>query len=229
MDTATLRAEFAALEPWIFRFKIGDGEYGGYVSAIGDVRVQHFHDFAPEAKTILELGALEGAHTFMLAEHASAERVVAVEGRAANLRKARFLQRLLAVENVEFVQADLETDPLAFGAFDVVFCSALVSHLPRPWELIARLPALAPKLFLWTVYSDDASADVVIDGFRGRHVAEGGPDEPLSGLSAQSLWLTLGSLLDALTRAGYGRIDIIHNDLAHPAGRAVTLGATVAK
>lgn len=227
LDADTLKAEFAAREPWIFQFRIGDADYGGYVSAVGDIRVEHFHQFAPEAETILELGSLEGAHTFMLAQHPGVKRVLAVEGRAANIRKALLVKEALQIQNAEFVQANLETDPLSFGRFDVVFCSALVSHLPQPWKLIEQLPALAPKLFLWTVYADDASADVVVDGYRGRNQMEGGLEEPLSGLSSYSQWLTLGSLVKALTRSGYQRVEIIHNQLDHPAGVAVTLGATV--
>lgn len=228
LDTDALTAEFAQLAPWVFQFRIGDSDFGGHVSAAGDVRIAQFHEFALHARTILELGALEGAHTFMLAQHPGVQRVLAVEGRESNLRKARFLQRLFRVENAEFVQANLETDPLSFGNFDAVFCSGLLYHLPEPWKLIERLAAIAPKLFLWTMYSDDASAEVVVDGFRGRRQTEGGVDEQLSGLSPFSLWLTLGSLIEALTRSGYGRIEIIKNDLTHPAGRAVTLAATIA-
>jgi hypothetical protein len=227
LNPITLSSEFAKLEPWVFRFRIGDAEYGGHVSAVGDKRIQQFHEFAPEAATILELGALEGAHTFMLAEHAGVERVLAVEGRAANIRKAVFLQQLLQIQNATFVQANLETDPITFGHFDAVFCSGLLYHLPEPWKLIDRVAKIAPKLFLWTMYADDASADVIVNGFRGRKQAEGGVDEPLSGLSDHSLWFTLGSLIECLTRNGYDRIDIIDNELGHSQGRAVTLGATM--
>ncbi len=229
MDTETLNAEFAKLAPWIFRFRIGDADYGGHVSAVGDVRIHHFHEFATEATTILELGALEGAHTFMLVEEPHVQRVLALEGRAANLRKALFLKGVLAAEKAEFLQANLETDPLSYGDFDAVFCSGLLYHLPEPWKLIERIAAVAPKLFLWTMYSDDVSADLVVDGFRGRRQVEGGADEPLSGLSDHSIWLTLGSLIEALTRSGYRRVEIFQNDLAHPAGHAVTLGAAKGK
>lgn len=227
MDPNILEAQFAELAPWIFQFRIGDADYGGHVSAIGDVRIGQFHEFAPEAETILELGALEGAHTFMLAEHPRVKRVLAVEGRAVNLRKARFLKQVLQAEKAEFIQGNLENDPLAVGHFDAVYCSGLLYHLPEPWKLIERLASAAPKLFLWTMYSDDASADLVRHGFRGREQTEGGTEEPLSGLSAHSFWLTLGSLTEALTRSGYGHIEIIHNDLAHSAGRAVTIGAKI--
>ena len=228
LDTETLKAEFAKLGPWIFRFQIDGIDYGGDISAIGDKRVQHFHEFAPEAQTILELGALEGAHTFMLAQHPGVKRVLAVEGRRANIRRAAFLQELFEIKNAQFVQANLEESDLApLGKFDAVFCSGLLYHLPKPWQLLGQLASIAPKLFLWTMYSDDSDADCTVDGFRGRRQIEGGADEPLSGLSHDSLWLTLGSLLEALTRAGYERIEIIQNDLTHPQGRAVTLGARI--
>lgn len=227
LDAETLRAEFEKLAPWIFQFRIDGADYGGHVSAIGDVRIGEFHAFASEAETILELGALEGAHTFMLAQHPRVQRVLALEGRAANIRKAEFLRDVFKVSNVEFAQANLETDPLEVGRFDAVFCSGLIYHLPEPWTLLERLPRIAPKLFLWTMYSEDASADLVVDGYRGRRVNEGGADEPLSGLSSYSLWITLGSLIEALTRSGYRRVEIIRNDLKHPAGYAITLGATV--
>jgi SAM-dependent methyltransferase len=228
VDVETLKAEFAKLGPWIFQFRIDGIDYGGGVSAIGDKRLEDFHKFAPAAQTILELGALEGAHSFLLAQHPSTKRVLALEGREANIRRARFVQERLGITKVEFLQTNLEQSDLApLGRFDAVFCSGLLYHLPRPWELIQQLASVAPKLFLWTMYSDEAAADSVVDGFRGRTQTEGGADEPLSGLSSHSLWLTLGSLIEALTRAGYGRIEIFENNLSHPQGRAVTLGATV--
>lgn len=227
MDPEWLKAEFAKRDPWIFQFRIGDADYGGHVSAVGDVRIEQFHAFAPEAETILELGALEGAHSFMLAQHPRVRRVLALEGRAANIRKAEFLKEIFGEHKVEFGQANLETDPLNVGSFDAVFCSGLLYHLPEPWKLIARLPSVAPKLFLWTMYCEDVNAGEVVDGYRGRRLIEGGADEPLSGLSPHSLWITLGSMIESLTRSGYQRVEIIKNDLKHPAGYAITLGASV--
>ena len=53
---------------------------------------------------------------------------------------------------------------------------------------------------------------------------EGGLDEPLSGLSAKSIWLTLPSLLELLKRSGYGEIEILEK-AQNPNGPAVTLSA----
>lgn len=224
---ADLTSEFAKLAPWIFKFRIDGTDYGGEISALGDPRVEQFFRFAPTAETILELGSLEGAHTFMLAEHRGVNRVLALEGRERNLRKARLIQDLLQVRNAEFVQANLEESDLsAFGKFDAIFCSGLLYHLPEPWKLIERLSTIAPRLFIWTHYAPDAEAEVISNGLRGRIFVEGGAEEPLSGMSPTSTWLTLGSLIMSLTRSGYRSIHVIHNDLTHANGPAVTIGAT---
>jgi len=222
-----LKEQFANLAPWIFQFRINGADFGGGISAAGDPRVEQFFHFVPEPATILELGSLEGAHSFILAQHPGVERVVALEGREANLRKARFVQGLLQVGNVEFAQANLEHAELAsFGKFDAVFCSGLLYHLPKPWKLIEQLPAAAPHLFIWTQYAAETEAHDVGHGLRGKIHGEGGPDEPLSGLSPTATWLTLESLRGLLAASGYRKIEIIHDDTAHPNGPAVTIGAS---
>jgi hypothetical protein len=225
-ESRDLAAEFAALGPWIYQFQIAGQTYGGGISAVGDVRVERFLRYAPKARTILELGSLEGAHSFILAEMADVDRIVALEGREANLRKARFVQQLLKIRNVKFEQANLEdADLTPFGRFDAVFCCGLLYHLPEPWRLLERLPAVAPLLFIWTQYAADHEAREIGRGLRGKTHIEGGTDEPLSGLSPTATWLTLESLRDLLHACGYKRVDVIHDDPAHANGPAVTIGA----
>jgi hypothetical protein len=99
-------------------------------------------------------------------------------------------------------------------------------HLPEPWKLIEQLPAVAPILFIWTQYAAEEEAVDIGRGLRGKIHVEGGPEEPLSGMSATSIWLTLASLRELLSASGYKKIDIIHDDPAHANGPAVTIGAT---
>jgi SAM-dependent methyltransferase len=221
-----LASEFAELAPWIFQFRIGDASYGGGVGAESDARIDQFFQFAPEVATILETGSLEGAQTFLLARHPGVRRVLAIEGREANLRKARFVQELLGVKNAEFVQGNLEEVDLSrFGKFDAVFCCGLLYHLPRPWEFLERLPAVAPILYLWTAYCSDKEAVDLPNGLRGKIHGEGGPDEPLSGLSPTAAWLTLDCLLGCLNASGYYQIKVIEDDPNHVNGCMVTIGA----
>lgn len=223
-----LKTEFARRAPWITHFAIDGVESGGNFHALADLRVDQFFECFPAARTILDLGSLEGGQTFSLARRAHVERVLGLEARAANIEKARFVQPLLGVRNAEFLQADLETADLAsFGQFDAVFCSGLLYHLLEPWKLIGQIPRVAPRLFVWTQYADDLSADKTLAGYRGCDYTEGGIDEPLSGMSPTSFWLTLGSLIKALTASGFRDLRVLHNELDHPHGPAVTLAAQI--
>jgi SAM-dependent methyltransferase len=224
--TTQLEDEFAKLGPWIYQFEIDGKTYGGGISAAGDVRVERFFRCAPHPETILEMGSLEGAHSFILAQHPGVKRVVALEGREANLGKARFVQELLQIRNVEFAQANLEhTDLRGFGKFDAVFCCGLLYHLPEPWNLIEQCASVAPLLFIWTQYAAENEAHEVGRGLRGKIHIEGGAGEPLSGMSATATWLTLDSLRALLGASGYKNVEVIYDDPGHANGPAVTISA----
>jgi Methyltransferase domain len=221
-----LAAEFARLGPWTTQFVINGKAFGGDHVTAHDERVPQFFEAFPDARTILDLGALEGGQAFAMARH-GVDRVVAVEGRASNLEKARFMQGVLKVENVEFVLADLErVDLTTLGKFDAVFCCGVLYHLPRPWELIEKLSAISPRLFIWTHYSVESEANLLENGYRGRAYQEKGLQDPWSGLSPTSFWPTLESLQRMLGDAHYSSVRTIKNNLLLPNGPAITLAAT---
>jgi len=227
LDAVNLVAEFAQRGPWITQFVIDGVPSGGDYQVVNDRRVQQFLERFPNVRTILELGSLEGGHTFMLARHPGVERVLAIEGRLANIDRAKFIGSLLGVSNVEFKQANLEELQLpSLGRFDAIFCCGLLYHLPEPWKLISQTPLVAPSIFVWTVYANENEANIQIDDLRGREYIEGGVNEPLSGLSPKSIWLTLPSLLELLKRSGYGNIEVIEKQ-QNPNGPAVSLVATI--
>ena len=227
LNAVNLVAEFAQRGPWITQFVIDGVPSGGDYQVVNDRRVQQFLERFPNVRTILELGSLEGGHTFMLARHPGVERVLAIEGRLANIDRAKFIGSLFGVSNVQFKQANLEQLQLdSLGRFDAIFCCGLLYHLPEPWKLISQTPLVAPSIFVWTVYANENEANIEIDGLRGREYIEGGVNEPLSGLSPKSIWLTLPSLLELLKRSGYGNIEMIEKQ-QNPNGPAVSLVATI--
>lgn len=220
-------AEFEKLKPWITKFQIEGKDYGGNFDALNDVRIKQFFEIFPGAKNIIELGSLEGGHSFALAQNPIVERVLAIEGREKNIEKAKLVQKLFGDQKVEFVEGDLEKLNFEqFGAFDAVFCSGLLYHLPKPWELIPKLARLSPNIFIWTQVSEESKAKKMREGWRGKIYREGGFFDPLSGLSKKSFWLSLGSLIGLLTVNGYREIKIFEHNLTHPNGVSVTLAAT---
>lgn len=220
-----LTEEFAKREPWYTKFEIAGSSYGGDYDAMNDPRLAAFEKYFPEARTILELGSLEGGHSFGLARMPNVEKVTAIEVRPANIERARFVGQTLGVENVEFIEADLEkTDLASFGKFDAVFCSGLLYHLPEPWKLIEQIARVSPNLFLWTHISGEIEGKKKVNGFRGKYYKEHGWLDSLSGASKNSFWLTLGSLIHLLTANGYRQVHIIEN-YTHANGQAVLLAA----
>lgn len=220
-------AEFEKLAPWITRFHLEGADYGGDFDAMNDARIAQFFEIFPNVENIIELGSLEGGHSFALAKGASVKRVTAIEGREKNIEKAKLVQKILGDKKVEFVLGDIEKlDFGQFGTFDAVFCSGLLYHLPKPWELIPKLARISPNIFIWTQISEEAKAKKMREGWRGRFYREGGLFDPLSGLSKKSFWLSLGSLIGLLTGNGYRETKIFEHNLAHPNGVAVTLAAT---
>ena len=211
--------------PWVSQFTVDGVEYGGETPFDDDVRLDEFHAAFPEARRILELGCLEGGHTMELARTPGV-RITAVEGRRANLERARWISRLLGVRGVTFVEADLEErPPSSFGQFDVVFCVGLLYHLPRPWRLVDDLRAAAPGVFMWPHYAAEDEAIDEVDGSPGRCYEEFGIEDPLSGLSPKSFWPTLDALVQRLLATGYGRVDIIRDEPDNPHGPTITLAA----
>jgi SAM-dependent methyltransferase len=220
-----LEREFEKRKPWITQFTIDGKKYGGDVVQDNDVRVAFFFQCFPDVKTILDLGSLEGGHTFQLAQRPGTS-VIGIEGRDYNVAKADFMKSLLKVNNVQFICANLEEKPLSsFGRFDAVFCSGLLYHLPRPWELIREIGKVTPKVFIWTHYAVEERAHEEIQGFRGYWYDEFGYQDPLSGMSKRSFWVTLTSLEKMLQESGFPHVRIISNVPEHEHGAVVMLGA----
>ncbi len=232
-----LLAAFGERGPWITKYTINGASYGGSFDGMNDARVDHFFGHFPDARSIMELGSLEGGHTFNLAGRPGVEAVLGLEGREENVEKARFVQNLLGITNVEFAVANLETADLSsFGRFDAVFCSGLLYHLPEPWKLIEQTAHVSPNLFVWTHYARGDAAKSTLpalknaknatrEGHEGWEYAEHGLEDPLSGMSPTSFWPTLDGLQTMLRDHGYAEIRLIQDNPNNPHGPAITLSA----
>ena len=77
---------------------------------------------------VLDLGALEGQYAVEFAAHGAA--AVAIEGREANIEKARVAKEALGLDRLELLQEDVRAlSRERHGAFDVVLCIGLLYHL----------------------------------------------------------------------------------------------------
>jgi 2-polyprenyl-3-methyl-5-hydroxy-6-metoxy-1,4-benzoquinol methylase len=212
-----IAAGFARRGPWTTGFRINGQLYGGRVAADADPRLVLFDRAFPDARSVLEIGSLEGGHAFALAQRGL--RVTAVEGRTANISKTRWVQQVLGARSVQVRQADLEQKAArTFGVFDVLFCSGVLHDLPSPAVLLNQLADSADGLFLWTHY---ARPDLVT-GERGDRPVHAGARRDLSPASR---WVTLENLIAKLRDLGFPRVWILDDFPEHPDGPCVTLAA----
>jgi Protein of unknown function (DUF1698) len=195
-------------------------------------------------KRILELGPLEGAHSWMMSR-AGAAQIVAIE---ANVRA--FLKCLIVKNALKFDADFWLGDFCAYLAntnhsYDFVLASGVLYHIIEPVQLLADVARVAPRVGLWTHYYDrdvmSARAELRtrfaraprVERFRGREVVtfeqryvhpvgspwfRGGPAEV-------SRWLTRESLLAVLDALGFHCV--IHEDTKeHPNGPALLIYAS---
>jgi len=193
--------------------------------------------------TVLEVGPLEGGHTYGLMR-AGARSVTAVEAHPEAFLKCLVLKELLAMERVNFLYGDAISFLRSIGhTYDVGFASGFLYHMANPVEALELLCLRTRALFLWTVYWDGAfngahpdrpaGSGVVAkaehSGFRhtlhrhdyGEHLDYG---SFWGGPESFSNWLERDEILGALSHFGFSR-QIVELE-SNPNGSALRLVAT---
>lgn len=197
-----------------------------------------------QGRRILEIGPLEGGHSYML-EQAGAAEVIAVEANTRSFLKCLCVKEVLGMRAVRYLLGDamafMERDA---GGFDMVFASGILYHMPNPMAFLRQLSRMAPRMLLWTHYFDEAiirNTPVLahkfgpierdtIDGFAYESV-EQSYKEALQwsgfcgGAAPTSRWLTRQSILDYLGVLGYERLEIAFETPQHPNGPAFAVYA----
>ncbi len=196
-------------------------------------------------KRILELGSLEGGHTYML-DRAGAAEILSIEANPRAFLRSLVTKELLGIHAARFVHGDfvpyLEENR---ERFDITIASGVLYHMVNPVELIARVAATSDAAYFWTRYYDeallkphsDAARRIVepeLAEYRGyRHALYrnhyweavthqgfcGGPD-------AFSFWLSRDDVLGAFRHFGLTRIEIAHEETHHVHGPAFAAVAT---
>jgi hypothetical protein len=196
------------------------------------------HDFS-----ILELGPLEGGHTYML-DRAGAKSILAIESNTRAFLKCLIAKEVLNIKAASFVLGDFcEYLKDCDGAkYDLVIASGVLYHMKNPVRLIADISKLTDKAFFWTHYYDSAVLSEKED-FRTRF----GRSERLSeegfnckaykqkyqtalgwkgfcgGGNEYSRWLKREDIINCCKHFGFNSIAIEFDHPHHPHGPAFAL------
>ncbi|HEY1375351.1 MAG TPA: class I SAM-dependent methyltransferase [Gemmataceae bacterium] len=105
-----------------------------------------------DGKTVLELGPLEGGHSYLL-ERAGAAEVVAVEANTRAYLKCLIVKELLGLRRVRFLCGDfVEYLRQIDRRFDAALALGVLYHMTNPAEVIALLAQACDRLLAWTHY-----------------------------------------------------------------------------
>ena len=195
-------------------------------------------------KRVLELGPLEGAHTYML-EHAGAASIRAVEGNPRAYLKCLVLKEVLALQNAQFLCGDF-VEYLRAGPerADFVVASGVLYHMTNPAELIALISRITDCVFLWTHYYDAAAVartpeiqrklanarEAEHEGFRHKlhryeYFSSFGLKRFCGGPNPYANWMERESILDCLRFFGFESIVTNFDEPNHVDGPAFAVVA----
>ena len=105
-----------------------------------------------KGKSILELGPLEAAHTFML-EKAGAT-VTAVEGNYGAFFRCLTVKNLLGLK-AKFILGDFSKIKPDFGKHDTIIACGVLYHMSDPVTLLKNLAGMTDNIFIWTHYFEE--------------------------------------------------------------------------
>jgi SAM-dependent methyltransferase len=132
------------------------GFHSGSVPAFDDDRIKWLEKQCGgfSGKSILELGPMEGGHTYMLWK-GGASQIVSIEGNKRSFLKCLITKELLGY-SAKFRLGDfaryLETTN---DKYDFVLASGVLYHMADPVRLLESIPRVTNRIGIWTHYFDE--------------------------------------------------------------------------
>ena len=178
-------------------------------------------------QNVLELGPLEGGHTYRLHQYGAAS-ITAIEANPRAYLKCLIAKEILGLPRAKFLFGDfiefLNSDPTQYG---LIFSAGVLYHMRDPVGLIKLLSEHTKRLYMWTHYYDDEiiqASPYLSYRYTKQEAAEtAGYRYTLNrqdylhslevlgysgGTAEYSNWLTRSDLLGALRHFGFTEIQI---------------------
>ena len=190
-----------------------------------------------DGQKVLELGPLEGGHSYML-EKAGAASVTSIEANTRAFLKCLVTKELLGMQKTRFLCGDfMEFLRTTKESYDFTLASGVLYHMRQPAELIHLLAQVTDRVLIWTHYYDGEiirntphlvhkfpapGETTEVAGFRHtlyrQEYAEGlGWNGFCGGTAAHSYWMTRSDILNCLRYFGFThlRVHMEHPDFVN--------------
>ena len=235
-----------ALDGWVGSLPDEYAVRAGEACFFNDMRVAYAADQfgSLEGKSVLELGPLEGAHSWTLAQRGAA--VDAVEANKTAYLRCLVTKEITGLANVRFHLGDavkwLEDNS---RRYDLVFACGVLYHMPDPVRLLRAIAARTDAVYLWTHYVDfdgfsagdkrraDWGATLerqdvggeTIRTFRRGYLKANEAATFCGGAFDDHRWMDRGDILKVLALLGFGTIAVAHDDHSSPFGSSFSVFA----
>ncbi len=141
-----------------------DVDTGGFAALFDDPRI----DWAVEmlgdiaGKRVLELGPLEGGHSYSLETKHGAAEIVSIEANQRAYLKCLIAKELLGTSRTRFLLGDFNRYMADSGQrFDLVVACGVLYHMENPAEHIKLVCNSSDSVFVWTHYYDRDLIDAI--------------------------------------------------------------------
>jgi hypothetical protein len=196
-------------------------------------------------QNVLELGPLEGGHTYMM-EKAGAASITAIEANSRAFLKCLIVKEILGLKNASFLLGDF----ISFlnsnlTSFDICLASGVLYHMTNPAELISLIAKSTDKMLLWTHYYDQTRIAQIpayaerftpgIDreycGFHHTIYRQAYKDSLTcakfcGGSEEFSNWMSREDILLCCQHFGFKKLEINFEQPDHPNGPSFTIAAS---
>jgi hypothetical protein len=187
--------------------------------------------------TVLELGPLEGHHTYQL-ERLGAKHILAIESNVEAFLKCLIIKEIFSLRVANFMLGDcVEYLNTTSDTYDIVMCSGLLYHMSDPIGVIRQIARVTGKCFVWTHYYDQNHCpgpareirtypqypNVKMHVLTYDNMADGrfwGGNKPTSA------WLYRDDILTAFREAGFTSLQVIEDTPDHPNGACFSFAAS---
>lgn len=184
---------------------------------------------------VLELGPLEGAHTYQL-EQLGAARILAIESNAEAYLKCLIMKEALGMQRATFMLGDFSLYLRDTAErFDLVFCCGVLYHMEDPLALIRDIARVTDKCLVWTHDYDPGRASdrqpvpVVVDGFSATYFGARYHDRAQGsfwgGNKPTASWMTRDDIIAAFRHFGFDTVEIIDDQTEAKPGPAFSFAA----
>lgn len=210
-----MKSAFEILKGWVSKFEINGVSVAGESNLYNDVRLLwHLEKIGgAKGKTVLELGALEGAHTKTLEEAGAT--VTAIEGNENNFLKCLIVKNEFNLKT-KFIYADFCEYVVNYEGpkFDFVSAAGVLYHQENPADLIYNLARITDTVIVWTQVASDNHPHGTDQTIKSNGKIYGGKindygnakeelDSYCGGLNASGFWMFPGEMRRCFNDAGF--------------------------